>query len=94
MCASRTDSSSGDLGLDDARHPKCSRGIPTNELTLKVSPRDPSAYAWDNGNLAGVFALYPVERFFACFERAFELARFDCFEDFAELRARFHSHRD
>jgi len=44
--------------------------------------------------LAGVFLLYPVERCFACFERAFELTRFDCFEYFAELRARFHSHRD
>jgi hypothetical protein len=44
--------------------------------------------------LAGVFLLYPVERCFACFERAFELTRFDCFEYFAELRTRFHSHRD
>jgi len=44
--------------------------------------------------LSGVFAFYPVERFLARFERAFELARFDCFKYCAELRAWFHSHRD
>jgi hypothetical protein len=64
------------------------------EVTLKVSPRDPSAYARDDGNLAAVFPPHPVERFLARFEGAFELARFDCFEYFAELRARFHSQRD
>ena len=31
-----------------------------------------------------VFALYPVERFLARFEGAFELARFHCFQDFAK----------
>src|SRR5436309_14145999 len=47
-----------------------------------------------SGWRGAVFRLYPRQRFFARLERAFELARFDCFEDFAELRAGFHSHID
>src|SRR5437588_1682481 len=41
-----------------------------------------------------VFALYPIERFLARFEGAFELARFHRFQDFPKSWARFHSQRD
>src|SRR2546423_14186785 len=77
------------------RHPEQSRGIPkklpqsfrdgTPRLTLgmtKLSLR------------FTIFALYPIERFLAGSEGAFELARFYCFKNFAKPRARFHSQRD
>src|SRR5437868_8150560 len=41
-----------------------------------------------------VFALYPIERFLAGLEGAFELASFYCFQDFAKSWTGFHSQRD
>src|SRR5205085_3133845 len=82
-------------GARRCRHPERSRGIP-EEVTLKLSRRDPSTDARDDEVKFAlpVFALYPIERFLACFKGAFELARLHCFQDFAKSWTRFHSQRD
>src|SRR5204863_8535695 len=81
------------------RHPERKRGMRCERF--KVTSRNPSSEARDDQamwmtklRLCSVFALDPVECFLARFEGAFELARFHGFQDFAKLRARFHSQRD
>ena len=54
------------------------------------SPQNAANCAHDARALP-IFALYPIERFLGRFEGAFELARFDGFQDFPKSWTRFHS---